>query len=112
MRAEADRLKATAGEPGARAGRSLPRNPGIVLGGLILLALALVAALAPLLGTTDPALLDPVNRNKPPGFERTVAGPDGTDEDAGVPGEARPDPGARARMAEIDRREEGGLDAQ
>jgi peptide/nickel transport system permease protein len=79
LRAEADRLKATAGEPGARAGRGLPRNPGIVLGGLILLALALVAALAPLLGTTDPALLDPVNRNKPPGSERTVTGPDGTD---------------------------------
>jgi peptide/nickel transport system permease protein len=55
----------------------LRHNPGVVLGGLLLLGLALLAAFAPLLATLDPARLDPTNRNKPPGFARVVTEPDG-----------------------------------
>jgi peptide/nickel transport system permease protein len=48
------------------------RHPGVVLGALILLLLVVIACAAPLLGTVDPAQLDPTWRNKAPGTERVL----------------------------------------
>ncbi len=58
----------------ARAGtaRRLAQNRSVVLGGIVLALIVLAGLLAPLLGTTDPAQIDPSYRNKVPGFERTV----------------------------------------
>ena len=50
----------------------LARNPSVVLGGAVLALLALVSAAAPLLGTVDPTLLDPVNRDLLPGASAPV----------------------------------------
>lgn len=50
----------------------------MLLGGAILAVVVLIGALAPLLGTTDPAEIDPTNRNKRPGTERVVRLDDGT----------------------------------
>ena len=47
------------------------------LGTLILLAIVALSILAPVLGTVDPAQLDPTFRNKVPGTERTITEPDG-----------------------------------
>ena len=47
-------------------------NTSVRIGGLLLLLLALGALLAPWLGTLDPTLLDPENRDKLPGFTGTV----------------------------------------
>jgi peptide/nickel transport system permease protein len=44
------------------------RNPTIVIGGTILAAMALIALCAPLL-PTDPRLMNPINRLKPPSAE-------------------------------------------
>jgi peptide/nickel transport system permease protein len=64
----------------ARAGvsRRLARHRSIVLGGTILALVVLVAVLAPFLGTSDPARIDPVARNKRPGAEATVRSADGS----------------------------------
>jgi peptide/nickel transport system permease protein len=72
-----ERLPPEPGIPAAGAGHRLLRNPGVVLGGLLLLLLALLAAAAPLLAPLDPARIDPANRNKRPGFARTVTEADG-----------------------------------
>lgn len=50
----------------------------MVLGGAILGLVVLVALLAPLLGTRDPAQIDPAGRNRRPGAERQVRAADGT----------------------------------
>ena len=42
------------------------RHPTVVLGGAILVAVALMALMAPYLGTVDPQALSPVRRLKPP----------------------------------------------
>ena len=68
--AEADRVAAPPR-------RRVTRHPGIVLGALVLVVLVVLAILAPVLGTIDPTELDPVWRNKVPGTERTLLGPDG-----------------------------------
>ncbi len=47
--------------------RKLLRNPAVLIGGGVLALLVLVALLAPLLGTVDPTLLDPGNRDLLPG---------------------------------------------
>ncbi|HZP92591.1 MAG TPA: ABC transporter permease [Burkholderiales bacterium] len=52
--------------------RRLARNPSVVLGGAVLALLALASAAAPLLGTVDPTLLDPVNRDLLPGASARV----------------------------------------
>ena len=44
------------------------KEPAIVIPAVILGILALIAILAPWLGTIDPALLDPTQRNKLPGY--------------------------------------------
>jgi peptide/nickel transport system permease protein len=53
------------------------RNPSVVIGATIVAILALVGLFAPLLGTIDPAEINPVFRNKKPGVERTIRGDDG-----------------------------------
>jgi peptide/nickel transport system permease protein len=57
--------------------RKLARNPSVVIGATIVAILALVGLFAPLLGTIDPAEINPVFRNKKPGVERTIRGDDG-----------------------------------
>ena len=50
----------------------------IVLGGAILAMIVLMAILAPVLGTTNPAQIDPAVRNLRPGAERTMRNANGT----------------------------------
>ena len=54
------------------------RNPNVIFGGVILLAMVLIALLAPFLGTVDPTRIDPAARNKKPGTEITMRLDDGT----------------------------------
>ena len=61
----------TAAEPpvGTRGGQSIENllaNAGVRFGGFVLITLFLIALTAPLLGTIDPAFLDPTYRNKLP----------------------------------------------
>ncbi len=58
--------------------RRLLRSPAVVVGGAILLAMVAIALLAPLLGTVNPARIDPTSRNKHPGTEVTMRAEDGT----------------------------------
>jgi peptide/nickel transport system permease protein len=57
--------------------RTLARNPSVIIGGTIVAFLALVGLLAPLLGTIDPAEINPAFRNKRPGAERTIRDDEG-----------------------------------
>ena len=59
--------------------RALGRNPSVVIGAVIVAFMVLMGAFAPLLGTIDPAQIDPVFRNKRPGVERTIRNADGTE---------------------------------
>ncbi len=52
--------------------RRLRRNTAIVIGGCVLGLLAVVSLLAPWLGTIDPTLLDPINRDLLPGTSAEV----------------------------------------
>ncbi len=63
--------------PAARAWR-LPRNRSVWIGAAVLAVIVAIAGLAPYLGTTDPAAIDPVARNKRPGAERVITHDDGT----------------------------------
>ena len=73
--AELAETAAAARRPGMA--RMLVRNPSVVIGATIVAILALVGLFAPLLGTIDPAEINPVFRNKKPGVERTIRGDDG-----------------------------------
>ncbi len=53
------------------------RNPSVIFGGVILLIMVAIAALAPVLDTVDPTHIDPVARNKKPGTELTLRLEDG-----------------------------------
>ncbi|MBX9588355.1 MAG: ABC transporter permease [Hyphomonadaceae bacterium] len=55
------------------------RNRGVVAGALFVLFIAAIGVLAPLLGTLDPAEINPAFRNKKPGMERTMRADDGTE---------------------------------
>jgi peptide/nickel transport system permease protein len=57
---------------------SVPRNRSVLIGGVLLAVIVLVAVLAPWLGTTDPAEIEPTARNKKPGAERVIKHDDGT----------------------------------
>jgi peptide/nickel transport system permease protein len=59
--------------------RALGRNPSVVIGAIIVAFMVLLGAFAPMLGTIDPAEIDPVFRNKRPGVERTIRAADGTE---------------------------------
>lgn len=64
--------------PPARPLRKLARNPAVVIGGAVLIVMALLGLLAPFLGTLDPAAINPSARNKVPGVERTIRADDGS----------------------------------
>ncbi len=70
-------LDAAAAAPPRVAG-PLTRQRSIVLGGVILGLIVLMALLAPLLGTTDPARIHPASRNKRPGTVGTFRNADGS----------------------------------
>ena len=82
MKAVADSAPVVVLEPAAspaeRVGRRVKRHRSIVIGGAILGVVVLMALCAPLLGTVDPARIDPSVRNRRPGDERTVRNADGT----------------------------------
>jgi peptide/nickel transport system permease protein len=59
--------------------RTSLRNPGLLAGALFVLLMVAVGGLAPLLGTMDPAEINPAFRNKKPGVERMVRADDGTE---------------------------------
>jgi peptide/nickel transport system permease protein len=59
-------------------GRSPLRNPATLAGAALLLLVALAALFAPLLGTIDPARIEPSMRNRKPGAEMTLRAEDGT----------------------------------
>jgi peptide/nickel transport system permease protein len=61
---------AAARRPNALA--QLMRHTGVLFGGGVLVLMALIAMLAPWLGTLDPTAIDPTNRNLTPGSERTL----------------------------------------
>ncbi len=52
-------------------------NRSVIFGGVLLGIVVVLALLAPLLATSDPAGIDPTARNRRPGTERTVRGDDG-----------------------------------
>jgi peptide/nickel transport system permease protein len=57
----------------------LARNPSVVIGGTIVVVMALIGALAPWLWTINPSEINPATRNKLPGFERTIPNGDSTE---------------------------------
>jgi peptide/nickel transport system permease protein len=57
--------------------RKLLRNWSVVIGAAIVVFLAFMGALAPVLGTVDPAEINPAFRNKKPGVERMIRTDDG-----------------------------------
>lgn len=61
-----------------RGWRRLVRSRSALAGGAILSVIVAIGLLAPVLGTVDPARIDPVARNKTPGTERLVRNDDGT----------------------------------
>lgn len=63
---------------GMGVGRRVARNRSMVIGGVMLALVVLMALLAPVLGTTDPARVEPVLRNKRPGAVATVRNADGS----------------------------------
>ena len=71
--ADAASTAAAARRPGLL--RQSLRHPGVILGSVILLVIVALALLAPLLGTTDPARIDPTFRNKLPGTVRALTDP-------------------------------------
>lgn len=75
-------VAATGAERSAGAIRLAARNSGVIIGGLIILAMIAIAILAPLLGTVDPTEINPALRNKLPGAERTIRLDDGSTRNA------------------------------
>jgi peptide/nickel transport system permease protein len=65
--AAAEPLPASADAPWRLLVRKLSRNPAVLIGATVLIVLALVSILAPVLGTVDPTVLDPANRDLLPG---------------------------------------------
>ena len=68
---------AAAAARGRRVWSQLLRHPAVLFGGAVLLVMLVIALLAPALGTTDPATIDPTHRNQLPGSEWTVRGASG-----------------------------------
>jgi peptide/nickel transport system permease protein len=68
---------AAASRPGVT--RRLARHRSVVFGATILALIVVIALLAPVLGTKDPAQIDPAFRNRRPGAERVARGADGAD---------------------------------
>lgn len=58
--------------------RRLARHKSVAIGAATLALVVAIALLAPLLGTSDPARINPVARNKTPGAESSIRNTDGT----------------------------------
>jgi len=56
----------------------MPRQRSVLVGASMLAVIVAIGLLAPYLGTSNPARIDPVARNKRPGAERVVRNDDGT----------------------------------
>lgn len=56
----------------------LVRHSGVVIGGVLILAMIVIGLAAPWLGTRDPGEVNPAYRNKLPGAESTIRNDDGT----------------------------------
>ena len=70
-------VDATPVRPRQSAVRQLARSTSVIVGGAIVAAMLVIAALAPWLGTRDPAEVNPSVRNKLPGFEATIRNDEG-----------------------------------
>jgi peptide/nickel transport system permease protein len=57
--------------------RRLLRNWSVLIGGALVLVIALIGVSAPLLTSADPSAINPSNRNKLPGFETTERNDEG-----------------------------------
>jgi peptide/nickel transport system permease protein len=57
--------------------RRLLRNPSVLIGGALVLLIALMGIAAPMLSSHDPAAINPSNRNKTPGYESTMRDDEG-----------------------------------
>jgi peptide/nickel transport system permease protein len=63
---------AAAAARGPRLWSELIHHPGVLFGAVVLLLMVAVAILAPVLGTMDPATIDPTHRNQLPGSAWTA----------------------------------------
>jgi peptide/nickel transport system permease protein len=63
---------AAAAAKGPRVWSELFRHPGVLFGGAVLLLMVAIALLAPVLGTMNPATIDPTHRNQLPGSAWTL----------------------------------------
>jgi peptide/nickel transport system permease protein len=68
---------ATPVRPRVSAFRQLARSTSVLIGGFIVAVMVTIAALAPWLGTRDPAEVNPSVRNKLPGYEATIRDDEG-----------------------------------
>jgi peptide/nickel transport system permease protein len=59
-------------------GRLAARNKSVLVGGAVLALIVCIGLLAPYLGTTDPAQINPAGRNRTPGAETTTRQADGS----------------------------------
>jgi peptide/nickel transport system permease protein len=59
-------------------GHLAARNKSVLIGGAVLAVIVLIGLLAPYLGTTDPAQINPAARNRTPGSESMIRNADGT----------------------------------
>ena len=58
--------------PARQTARRIFRNPSVLIGGALVLAIVLMGLLAPYLDTRDPSKISPKDRNQPPGYETTI----------------------------------------
>lgn len=65
-------MSSAAISPGRQTLRRMVGNPSVIIGGLLVLTIALMGLLAPVLDTRDPSKISPANRNQPPGYEATM----------------------------------------
>ena len=75
-------LPAELAQPSRQSRRSLrvaARNPSVIIGALIVVALTLLGMLAPLLDTLPPSEINPAFRNKKPGAERVIRDSNGSE---------------------------------
>jgi peptide/nickel transport system permease protein len=75
--ARSETLTAAAAAPGPRVWRQLIHHSGVAFGGVVLVLMLLIALCAPILGTLNPAAINPAQRNLTPGATSEVDLPGG-----------------------------------